>query len=257
MVFAGFENDYNPEQQRHNIVVKSNQLIQHARFSLSTQQQKVVLYIISQIEPYDEEFKLYEFKITDFCAVCGIEPKGDNYNMLKNTIKTISDKSIWITLENGKETLLRWIEKPYIDEHSGTIQIKLDNDMKPYLLQLKEKFTEYELIYTLNFKSKYSIRLYEYLKSIHYHKLKTYSTIISIDNFKKILDSKYSDFKDFHTRVLKPAYKEVNQYSDINFEYEIIMNGRKAVDIKLIISPKEIMHRLHTDGQNERILNGR
>lgn len=252
-----FDKTYNPKDERNNIVVKSNQLIQHARFSLSAQQQKIVLYIISQIEPYDEEFKLYQFRITDFCAVCGIEPKGDNYNMLKNAIKTIADKSIWITLDNGKESLVRWIEKPYIDEHSGTIQIKLDNDMKPYLLQLKEKFTEYELIYTLNFKSKYSIRLYEYLKSIHYNNIKPYSTIITIDNFQKLLDSKYSNFKDFHTRVLKPACKEINKYSDINFSYEIIKNGRKAVKIKLNIETKEIIDRTETAAENERLLNGR
>lgn len=237
---------YNPENNRFNIVVKSNQLIQQSRFSLTTQQQKIVLYIISQIEPSDEEFKLYQFKITDFCAVCGIEPKGDNYNMLKNAIQSIVNKSIWITLPNGKETTVKWIEKPYIDRNSGTIEIKLDNDMKPYLLKLKEKFTEYELIYTLNFKSKYSIRLYEYLKSIHYNKFEEYTTIISIDDFQVILDSSYTDFKDFHSRVLKPAFKEINQYSDINFAYDIVKNGRKATDIRLRISTKETVERAET-----------
>ena len=257
MIIAGFERDiYDPIEQRRNKVIKSNQLIQHARFSLSAQQQKVVLFIISQIEPYDEEFKLYQFKITEFCSMCGIEPKGNNYNLLKNAIKEIADKSLWITLENGKETLVRWIEKPYIDEHSGNIQIKLDEDMKPYLLQLKEKFTEYELIYTLNFKSKYSIRLYEYLKSIHYNKLKQYTTTIPIDSFQKILDSTYTDFKDFHTRVLKPAFKEINEYSDITFNYEIIKNGRKAVDIRLTVETKPIMERLATDSKVEKSLNG-
>lgn len=255
MTIAGFESElYDPARNRYNIVVKSNQLIQQSRFSLTAQQQKIVLYIISQIEPYDEEFKLYQFKITDFCAVCGIEPKGDNYNMLKNAIKSIVDKSIWITLDNGKETTVKWIEKPYIDKNSGTIEIKLDNDMKPYLLQLKEKFTEYELIYTLNFKSKYSIRLYEYLKSIHYNKLKEYTTIISIDEFQVLLDSTYTDFKDFHSRVLKPAHKEINKYSDINFDYEIIKKGRKATDIRLMISTKEIIERTSTAAGIERAL---
>ena len=254
-LIQGIDHDiYNPEHNIYNIVVKSNQLIQESRFDLSMQQQKIVLYIISQIEPSDEEFKLYQFKITDFCAVCGIEPKGDNYNMLKNAIQSIVNKSIWITLPNGKETTVKWIEKPYIDRNSGTIEIKLDNDMKPYLLQLKEKFTAYELIYTLNFKSKYSIRLYEYLKSIHYNKFEEYSTLISIDNFQKLLNSSYTDFKDFHSRVLKPAFKEINQYSDINFSYEIMKNGRKATDILLTISTKEVVERAQTVSEVARAL---
>ena len=230
-----------PVPARYNTVVKANALIQNSRFSLTTQQQKIILYVISQIEPTDEQFKLYEFKITEFCKLCGIEAQGNNYNLLKNAIKDISDKSVWITLESGKDTLVRWIEKPYIDENSGTIQIKLDEDMKPYLLQLKEKFTEYELIYTLNFKSKYSIRLYEFLKSIHYNKKETYTQIIPIDKFQSMLDSPYTTFKDFHTRVLKPAQKEINSYSDITFTYEIETSGRKATQIKIEVKPKHII----------------
>lgn len=238
---------------RYNLVVKSNDLIQKSRFTLSTQQQKIVLFIISQIEPFDEDFKLYEFKITEFCQLCGIEPKGDIYQMLKTQIKAISDKSVWIEKEDGTETLVRWVEKPYIDKRSGTIKIKLDEDMKPYLLQLKEKFTEYELIYTLNFKSKYSIRLYEFLKSIHFKKLQSYSQTMSIARFEKLLDSSYSNFKDFHTRVLKPAQKEINQYSDIIFDYEIIKDGRKAKEIKITIQSKESIDRmkLATDIEKE------
>jgi plasmid replication initiation protein len=250
------QNNY-PAPNRYNTVVKANTLIQKSRFSLTAQQQKIVLFIISQIEPYDEEFKLYEFKITEFCRVCGIEPKGDIYSLLKSQIKVISDKSLWIELEDGHETLVRWIEKPYIDKKSGTVKIKIDEDMKPYLLQLKERFTEYDLIYTLNFKSKYSIRLYEYLKSIHYRKLKPYSQTMAIDKFQKMLDSNYEDFKDFHTRVLKPAQKEINTYSDIHFEYELIKEGRKVVAITISIETKEVIERMRITSENERLLEER
>lgn len=246
-----------PIPDRYNIVVKSNRLIQQSRFALTTQQQKIILFIISQIQPFDEELKLYEFKIADFCRVCGIEPQGDNYTLLKQHIKAISDKSLWIVLEDGKETLVRWIEKPYIDKNSGTIKIKLDNDMKPYLLQLKEKFTEYELIYTLNFKSKYSIRLYEFLKSIHYKKLKPYTQTIPIDKFQKCIGSEYAEFKDFHTRVLKPAQKEINQYSDIVFDYELIREGRKTTAIQITITPKGAGEKMIISYENERLLDER
>ena len=255
-VLSDYEN-ITAEHQRYSVVVKSNTLIQQSRFSLSTQQQKIVLYIISQLEPFDEELKLYEFKITDFCAVCGIAPKGDIYAQLKAQIKAIADKSVWIKTDDGKDTIARWIEKPYIDERSGTIQIKLDEEMKPYLLQLKEKFTEYELIYTLNFKSKYSIRLYEYLKSIHYDKLNTYSKKISIEEFQQLLDSNYTNFKDFHTRVLKIAHKEINEYSDINFNYELVKQGRKTTDILITIETKEIGDKISTAAKGEKKLEER
>ena len=214
------------------------------------------MYIISQIEPWHEEFKLYSFEIKEFCKVCGIEPKGDMYNLIKAQIKDIADKSLWIETENG-ETLVRWIEKPYIDKKRGRIQMKLDEDMKPYLLQLKEKFTEYELIYTLNFKSKYSIRLYEYLKSLHFDKFKEYTKIIPIATFQRLLDSTYKEFKDFHTRVLKPAQKEINLYSDIIFDYELIKQGRKATEIKISVKLKEALDRIHTVSEDEKLLDNK
>lgn len=80
---------------RENTIIKANELIQKSRFSLSLQQQKIVLYLISQFTPYDEDFKLYNFSIAEFCRVCGITlDSGKNYSDLKAAIKEIADKSI-------------------------------------------------------------------------------------------------------------------------------------------------------------------
>lgn len=226
-------------------VSKANDLIQKSRFSLSLQQQKVVLYLISQINADDTDFKLYDFMIADFCRVCGIDvDSGGNYTNLKNTLQQIANKSVWITLPNKQQTLVRWIEKPYIDSQRGTIRIKLDADMKPFLLQLKKQYTRYQLIYTLRFKSKYSIRLYEYIKSVHYNELSTYQQIISIGELKRIMGAEiYDETRDFKRKSLNPAVKEINKYSDKDLIVEEIKKGRKITHLKLIISTKDAMTR--------------
>lgn len=230
---------------RNNMVVKANELIQKSRFSLSIQQQKIVLYLISQIQPYDDDFKLYEFSIPEFCRVVGIEShSGELYNDLKKAVKEISDKSLWIQI-GDTETLLRWIEKPYINKRSGKIQIRLDRDMKPFLLQLKKNFTQYELIWTLHFKSKYSIRLYELIKSIHYHELETYEREFRVDALRTAIGADtYEKFKDFHTRALKPAVNEINEYSDKCLSYELIKKGRKVISVRFTISTKTPLERM-------------
>lgn len=228
-------------EQRDKLVVKANELIQKSRFNLSLQQQKIVLYLISQIMPQDDDFKLYSFTIPEFCRVCGITVEsGKNYQDVKNAIKEIADKSLWIRLPNGKSTLVRWIEKPYIDDKSGVIDIRLDADMKPYLLQLKENFTEYEIIYTLHFKSKYSIRLYELCKSIHYNDLEEYHRRYIIEELRQLLGAEsYTVFKDFRRRVLEPAIDEINEYSDKEVNYQTITQGRKVIGIELFVKSKE------------------
>jgi plasmid replication initiation protein len=195
-----------------------------------------VLYLISKIKPEDSELKLYNFSIQEFCQVCGIDDEsGGNYFTLKNTVKRLADKSVWITLDDGRETVIRWIERPYIDKRNGVIQIKLDNLMKPYLLELKEKFTAYSLYFTLPMQSKYSIRLYELLKS--YQNLKKCE--FEIDRLKKLLSAEiYELFGNFKIKVLDVALKEINDYCDISVSYELEKQGKKIRNIKFSIEPK-------------------
>lgn len=239
---------------RHQTVVKANDLIQKSRFSLSVQQQKIVLYLISQISQFDTEFKLYEFSISDFCKVCGIDyESGKNYQDIKAAIKEIADKSVWIKLDDDEETLLRWIEKPYINKRSGTIKIRLDEDMKPFLLQLKENFTQYELLWTLHFRSKYTIRLYELIKSIHFRELESYTREYRLDELRKMLDAEtYTTYQTFKTRVLIPAVNEINNYSDKNLTYEPIKRGRSVYSIRFSIGTKEPMERIKLQSDIEK-----
>ena len=227
--------------EKYNVVVKSNDLITKSRFSLSLQQQRIILFMISKINPFDEDFSELEFDIKDFCRACCIDGQnGQYYITLKEHIKSISDKSIWIKLADGRETLLRWIEKPYIDEKNGTIRLRMDRDMKPFLLDLKKNFTEYELIFTLYFKSKYSIRLYEYIRAVFgNHKREKAEIILSLDDFKSRVDAEtYTEFFNLNNRVLKPTVKEINQHSDMCLDYELLKHGKKVSAVKFIISHK-------------------
>ena len=224
---------------RHKTVRKANALIQQSRFDLTMQQQKILLYLISQISPYDEDFKEYIFDTAEFCRVCGIHVEsGKNYQDLKDSIKGIADKSLWVQI-GDEDTLLRWIEKPYINAKSGVIRVRLDNDMKPFLLQLKQNYTQYELIFTLHFKSKYSIRLYELIKSIHYHELEEYQREYKVDELRQLLDAEtYPAYRNLKQRVLIPSIREINEYSDKIVTMEEVRKGRKVLSIIFTIQTK-------------------
>ena len=231
---------------RNKMVVKANDLIQKSRFNMTLQQQKIILFLISQVSPFDEDFKEYEFSIQEFCRVCGITiSSGKNYQDVKRCIKDIADKSVWVNVNGDEETLLRWIEKPYINNKNGIVRIRLDEDMKPFLLQLKENFTRYELIYTLYFKSKYTIRLYELVKSIHYRELEEYRRVLSLEELRKALGGEtYTEYRDFKRRVLDVAVNEINAHSDKQVSYTPIKKGRNVVAIELCIQTKSILERL-------------
>jgi plasmid replication initiation protein len=239
-----FQRERKNRETRSYIVAKSNDLIQRSRYQLSLEEQKIICYIISKIKPTDTEFQLYSIDIKDFLEICGSDKyNGGNTTMIKAMIKGLADKSIWIRLNDGRETIVRWIERPYIDEGSGIIQIKLDELMKPYLLSLKKNYTQFELIYVLGMGSKYSPRLYEILKSVIY---KTHFVEYDLDKLKTLLDCKnYVRFPDLRRKVLDPATLEISNCTDITVKWEAIRAGRSVEKVRFAIEVKtEITDRI-------------
>lgn len=234
--------------ERDRLIVKSNDLIQKSRFSLTVQQQRVILYLISKIGYDDEDFEEYEFDIKDFCRVCGLyDDSGKYYTELKRQIKAIRDKSMWIEISEGKEVLLSWLDGAQISRNSGKIKVRLNEDMKPYLLQLRDNFTKYEIANVLCMRSKYSIRLYELVKSVHFQELEIYAKTFTVEELRKRLDAEtYPRFCNFNQRVLKPAVQEVNTYTDKKVSYEPVKNGQKVEAIELTIRTKDPVDRLKT-----------
>ena len=224
-------------QLRNYKIVKANDIIQKSRFNLQLQEQKIILYLISKIKPEDMELKEHIFRIKDFCKVCGLDnDSGKNYMNIKQTLKDLRDKSIWITLENSRERTLSWLDYVEMDKNDGSVTIKISDMMKPYLLQLKERYTQYELLYTLAMRSQYSIRIYELLKSYECQRGK----IFDIDDLKKILFAeKYKLFGDFKRKVLNIAMREINELSDISVTYGVIKESRRFAKIEFIIKTKK------------------
>lgn len=244
----------NIKKQRAYLVVKSNDLIKKSRFQMSLAMQRIVLYMISRIPEDAAEFDEIELDTREFCKICDIDyTSGKAYASVKKIIKDLCDRSVWVELPTGEETLLRWIEKPYIRRDSGRIRVRLDRDMVPYLLNLKSNFTKYELFYALRFRSKYAIRLYEYIKCIHYHEDETYTKCVDISELRRVMgaDTVFPQWINLRDRALAPAIDEINALSDKNVAFKPIRSGRAGiVAIELTISTKPMLQQLaqHEEG---------
>ena len=236
--------------ERKQIIVKSNQVIQKSRYHLTIQQQKLILYLISKIRPTDTEFKEYIFDLKDICKILGIEINGANYVRFKESLKKIADTSFWLEID-GKDRLYRWIDDIEINRNETQVKIKLDEDLKPFLLQLKESFTFYQLENVLCFDCKYSFRLYELFKSYEFKS----NLIISVEELKRYLmaENKYDRFTLFKTNVLNKAIDEINKYTDIQVSYTLIRENRiiKYIDFELYRSM--IVEKSNQENRNNRL----
>lgn len=173
---------------------------------------------------------------------------GKNYSDLKRLIKHLADKSMYITQPDGSEVLVRWIEKPTFHKGSGLVEIRLDRDMAPFLLHLKSGFTRYQLYHILRMRSKYSVRLYELICSIHYNTLEEYMAEFTLDELRKRLDAEnYTTYQTLKARVLLPAVEEINKYSDKNIVAEPIKCGHSVIGMRLKISDKPVAEKIKVE----------
>ena len=234
-------------------VVKSNDLIRKSRHQFSVQQQKALLYIISQIKPNQKDFEFKAFDISEFCEVCGISVNGKNYADLKEALQDMRNKSMWIRTPDGADTLVGWLSKVKIEPKKGEVQIRLDEDMKPFLLELRASFTKYSLLWTLRMKSKYSIRLYELLKS--YQNLNE-KINLPLDFLKERIGSEYERWVDVKRFCIETAIKEINEQTDLKVSYQIKKKGRAVDRVIFTITELPPIEQVLKKRDNNQALNG-
>jgi plasmid replication initiation protein len=215
---------------KKNLVVQHNAIIE-ARYKLSVGEQRLIKTLASMIDSQDEEFKPYTLRVADFAALVGVERK-DYHEAVKEVAEGLMSRPFTL-FEGSSSVTLTWFSSVRYKAGSGVVEIRFDPGMKPYLLQLKERFTQYELGNVLRLKRTYSIRMYELCKQYQSLGRRRFT----IDQLRAILclDSGYSLYSNIKSRVLLDSQKELAEKTDISFEFEEIKEGRKVVAVDLTI----------------------
>lgn len=225
------------KHQRNAYVVKSNDLIQKSRFSLTLVEQRIILFLASKIDskkPSARDILDYDFDAREFCEVCGIEYYQNVWN-IKKVIQGLSNKSLWMPDPKNSEKiiLIRWIDSAIIDLNTGRMTINLSRSIMPYLTNLHEKFSQYQYKNVLVLSSSISIRFYELFKSYEY----IGSCTMTITELRKslLLEKKYRKTSDFTKYVIKKSIDEINEVTDISVSYEALRRGRFVVAFRFTI----------------------
>lgn len=217
----------------NSLVVKSNQLIE-ARYELSLNEQKIILYSISKIDKGKENFNIITVGVKDFFKL--LDTSTDRYTELRETVRTLRGKEIIINTPQG-EIITGWLASIEYKQDTGTIDLEFSQKLTPYLLQLKERFTRYQLRNILYLKSKHGIRLYELMKQ--YQVIGKREFKLEEIKQKLFIEGQYERIYDLERFVLKPALKEINEHTDITVSYEKLKTGRSITSILFKIECKD------------------
>lgn len=230
-----------------NYVVMANNLIK-SKSKLSLNEIKLLRLTIMQVMATDNELMTYQIHIKELAKLIGLNDDAHLYRTVQTMARHLLQEVVCICSEETKNwEMFQWCSSCRYRE--GIITIKLHDDLKPYLIQLKKNYTQYMVADILVLKSVYAIRIYELLRE-GFKGQKVYAdncaiVTLDVDTIRKATNTeeKYSQMGHFKVKVIDIAIKEINDKLSYHVTCEPIKNSRKIVGFKFKIESKNNIYR--------------
>lgn len=216
--------------------IKIHNGLASARYSMNISEQKLFIFAIKNINQNSKGFPESKFNISDFAKYADLDVRNlykEIDTMTENIMKTL----VHVRHSSDPDKWVKYNLTSKCEYDKGNITFRFNNDMKSLLLRLQKHYF-LQAPEVLTFRSWYSIRIYDLLKS----KMYIDKTVeISLDELKTILDieNKYERFSNLKTRVIDVAVDEINDRSDIVTHCENIFKGRSVHGLRFYTFNKE------------------
>lgn len=218
----------------NNFVCMDNNLLK-GKSALSLNSAKLIRLTIMQCVVGDSEFKPYKISIQDFADFLDID-SSNLYKEAQNICIQLLKEVVIIGDGNPKHKwkAFQWVTRCSYD--NGYIYIQLHDDMKPYVLNLKQCYTQYEIENIMTLKSAHALRVYELIKmEMRNEKVfaeKEKNVYLSLETLRIATNTekKYKNTNDFTKKVIEVAVREINEKPfGVNIEYNYRKEGRRIV----------------------------
>jgi plasmid replication initiation protein len=219
--------------------VRQHNAITTARYEYSELQLDVFFYLLSMLRK-DKTDGVYEIVVKDLSAMTGKEYK---YGYLREATEEMGSRMFEVSTPKSYEQLWMFQRVKYVIGE-GRIEIEFANPIKPYLFDLKDNFTSFQLYAALRLGSKYAKRIYA-LCSQWKDKGKTQT--FSLDELKKMLallddkgNEQYKQIGQFKQFVLDESVKQINQHTDLEIGYTLQKRGRSFQNITFTVKAQPL-----------------
>lgn len=219
------------------VAVQSNSMI-NSKYSLDPTQQKLILLAIAQIKTADEKFFKYSCSVAELEEKLGVKL---NETRIKDLAKDILRKPLEIK-EKGKWIGCNWFSAFIYYTDAARFEFEISPTLTPYLLNLKEHFTTFNIEQAIKFSGKYTTRFYQFLIQAQHQQAK--KRTFELEELYELLQlpPTFREYKHFKSKVLEPSLAEINAKSDIKTAYEPTKKLRKKVlEITIYFDFKDVL----------------
>lgn len=223
-------------------IVQANYLIEH-KPKMSLDEMRMFETLLSSINKDDQDFKRIRLKVTDVIRLWGV-PQKNAYRQVRNSLAGLLDKKF--ALEYTREDGTKYIEMAtYISSFSygegdGYANVSIDPLFKPYLIDLKDRFTRFGLASILQLSSPIAMRTFELLMQY----VAVGKREFTVADYKKkvgIEDKYKGNNANLKKYVLDRVVVEITEKTQLLTRYELKGRGEKAkIEFVIYKKPDEI-----------------
>lgn len=221
------------------IVKKHNELVRSKINVSSKTASRVLACLVACIRHDETQFKdTYTVPIKSYLPD---DEGGKVYKLAREACKELASATVeteWPDPENpGGDPIFHIM--PFftsIKYRKGNVEARFNKEMSGLLLQLRACFTQYNLMEYLTLPSLYSQKLFEILKSW----ANAPEVVLPVVDLHRLLDTPASfraDFRQFRTRVIEKAHKDIQEKTSLHFEWEPVKAGRSVEAIRFLFAP--------------------
>lgn len=225
--------------ERQITLHQANSLTQ-ARYNFSVVEKRAVYFIIREVRKKyiekDGPRDLFDDLIIHL-DTNSLQKSDSSLREVYNALKELRRKSIWI---EDKDSVLElgYINYFHHQKHNSFVEVQVSHKLLPFLVELAEQYTSYNLAVAISLKTKYGQRFYEYCSQFR----NSGFFVINVADLrsKLMLGSSYPRYALLKKYVIEPAKKELktlydNRSSDLYFSYSEVRKGRSVLQLKFYI----------------------
>lgn len=254
--------DKEKKNQRQEMVSRSNVLIE-SKSSTSLFERKLLNIAIAKAVIEDGELiaRVTTKDVKNYLHISG----NSIYTRLRDASKETLGHVVSIE-DEGKENFIMFNVVNKCEYRDGVFTTRFTKEMKPHIYNLKKDYTRMSLDVLCSFKSLFTTRIYEILRTQYYrfekeasdeiivprppkapyslselkftlnvvdaNASKTVKRLVEQGRFdeaiEEIKDASFEDWRNFRRKVLEVAKKELEEsnYSEIRFDYEPVKSGK-------------------------------
>ncbi len=219
--------------------IRQHNAITTARYEYSELQLDLLFYLLSMLRK-EKTDGVYEIVVKDLSDMTGKEYK---YGYLRKATEEMGSRMFEVSTAKSYKQLWMFQRVEYMIGE-GRIEIEFTNPIKPYLFDLKDNFTSFQLYAALRLSSKYAKRIYALCSQ---WRDKGQTQTFSLDELKKMLaliddkgNEQYRQIGQFKQFVLDESVKQINQHTDLQINYTLQKRGRSFQNITFNIKTQPL-----------------